>query len=272
MDKNGKIISVVSIKGGSSKSTTCASLAGYLTELQCKTLLIDGDTQPSLSKFFEILKPAENDNGLLELMLSKADPLACVSLTEWENLDIIISNDLDRELIRWLQARNSNLLKLKEKVNQLKKKYDYIIIDSPGNFNKLTETIAIAADIILSPVVPDSISANEVISSTVELFEEITLFRPEGMPEINFLISKKTNTNGAKKYIELIKTLDFTEYDFPMSVLDIEIPSLACYADSADKKTPVHLSDKRAKQHLEQLTQELLPELNSLILERSKNV
>lgn len=48
------IITVLASKGGVGKTTTAANLGGLLHDIGFRTLLIDGDIQPSLSRYYQL--------------------------------------------------------------------------------------------------------------------------------------------------------------------------------------------------------------------------
>jgi len=268
MEKNSKkavIVSMVSIKGGSGKSTLVGGIAGFLAGMGKKVLMVDADNQPSISNFYGLSKKALNDNGLNELLKSIALPIDCISFTVWENLHVIQSNSTNSSIVLWLQEQNSNVLKLKNKLAELRSEYDYIIVDSPGNYNKLTEAVSIAGDIIITPVEPSQLSASELKRSTINMIAEASIFRQLDMPSIKLFINKKNNSNGSRDNIEKIRALTYEKFDLNITCMDSEIPTLACYADASSKQTPVHLNDKRAKIQLALLSKEFFPDLVSEI-------
>ncbi|WP_425460607.1 ParA family protein [Halomonas eurihalina] len=53
-----RVISIDSSKGGVSKTTTTANLGGLLAEAGYCTLLIDLDTQPTLSSYYPLAHDA----------------------------------------------------------------------------------------------------------------------------------------------------------------------------------------------------------------------
>ena len=67
-----KVISTISTKGGVGKTTLTANLAGYLSSIDKKVLMIDADPQPSLSSYYKILSQASG--GLTEIFV---DPENC---------------------------------------------------------------------------------------------------------------------------------------------------------------------------------------------------
>ena len=70
-----RALAVVSVDPGDGRSYVCADLALSLSQLGRRTLLIDADTErPSLHALFS----ADNSRGLSDLLLSRAEPAACI--------------------------------------------------------------------------------------------------------------------------------------------------------------------------------------------------
>ena len=90
------ILVVSSSKGGVGKSTFAANLAGLLAlEFHKRVLVVDADTQSTLSSYYEIAHRSEN--GLTHLV-TKANTDHVVSKTVIDGLDIICSDDPDCRL------------------------------------------------------------------------------------------------------------------------------------------------------------------------------
>ena len=75
-----RVISVLSTKGGVGKTTTTANLGGLLADAGLRVLLVDLDSQPSLSSYYPLT--LEAPGGVYELMaLSETRPERIVSNT-----------------------------------------------------------------------------------------------------------------------------------------------------------------------------------------------
>ena len=114
----GKIISFSNQKGGSGKTTLSANLSVLLSNSGYKVAVIDADAQGSLTYWLEARKKyyGEDDIGITSY-----------------NFDV----------------RN-----LKEEIKQIKRKYNFIIIDSPPSITFDTIQIIKASDRVFVPVQP----------------------------------------------------------------------------------------------------------------------
>ncbi|WP_430735883.1 ParA family protein [Pseudomonas viridiflava] len=95
------IASVLSTKGGPGKTTVTANLGAFCADAGIRTLLIDLDTQPSLSSFYRL--EHEAPGGTYQL-ISQNDTRAdqVISRTCIPNLSLILSNDPHNQLSNML--------------------------------------------------------------------------------------------------------------------------------------------------------------------------
>ena len=87
-----RVVSVVSTKGGMGKTTVAANLGGLLVDAGLRVLLLDLDSQPTLSSYYALSHEAIA--GAYEcIALNLTDPARIISRTLIPGLDLIISND-----------------------------------------------------------------------------------------------------------------------------------------------------------------------------------
>ncbi|MEA5429275.1 ParA family protein [Arcicella lustrica] len=169
-----RIISIVNHKGGVGKTTTTINLGRALNKLGFKVLLVDMDSQGNLSQALGIDNPEKQVvNALL-----KNEDLPVVQIAE--NYDLSPS-DLelafaDLELVQAVGGVNQ----LKNKLNPLRDKYDYILIDCPPALNIFTNSALVASNGCLVTLQPE-VSAMKGINN---LFERISQVRERINPEL----------------------------------------------------------------------------------------
>lgn len=238
-----KVISIVSTKGGVGKTTLSANLGAFLADQGYKTLLIDADVQPSLSQWHLITNKAEH--GLRYLFTDPTvTPEDVVSAIE-PNLDIIISDDQRDELRKWAQETPDGRFRLRRLLqDRFNHYYDFIIIDTQGAVGPLQEASIIASDIILSPVVPDKLSASEFIHNTISmlnrLHESATWMGME-IGTMHGVLNMVENTSDSSAYADQVRAVDFSHLcHVPVNLVDVTISRAVVWKDAASSRTPAH--------------------------------
>ena len=266
------VISAVSTKGGVGKTTLIANLAGLMADLGYRVLMVDADVQPSLTKYYEL--EFENQAGIVELLLGEnsVDNIQkCISSTKYQNLDIVISNNITAEIQIKVQNRHDRAYLLKQKFMQpfFAENYDLILIDTQGAVGTLQDTAAFASKVILSPIKPEVLSAREFMTGTNESLERLQQGRIMGLevPLLRAIIYAHDRTRDSRLMSEEIKN-HFKNLDGSRSLLETVVPMAKSYKESATLRMPVHCHEQTttnksesAYEIMHQLVYELFPML-----------
>lgn len=147
----GKTIAITNQKGGVGKTTTAINLAAALAELGKKILVIDTDPQGNMTSGFGVNKN-EVENTVYELMLGSCSTEEAIIKNVKDGVDMIASNvNLAAVEIELIDDDNRNYV-LKNEIEWVKDKYDYIIIDCPPSLSMLTVNAMTTADTVLVPI------------------------------------------------------------------------------------------------------------------------
>ena len=156
-----RVISIVSTKGAVGKTTVAANLAGLLVDAGLRVLLLDLDSQPTLSSYYALNQKASA--GTYEFIaLNQTSPAQIISKTEVKGLDLIISNDDQGRLSTLLLHAPDCRLRLRNLLDQFGASYDLLLIDTQGARSVLLEMATLASDLALSPVTPEMLAAREL--------------------------------------------------------------------------------------------------------------
>lgn len=146
-----RIISLCNQKGGVGKSTTAQNLATFLAALGKRVLLVDLDPQANTTSGIG-LNPRKLEKSIYHALIGKAPAEGLIKKTRILNVDILpASSALAGASIELVDIRGREY-KLKEILEPIRRKYDFIIIDSPPSLGLLTINALTAAGKIIIPV------------------------------------------------------------------------------------------------------------------------
>lgn len=179
-----RVISVTNQKGGVGKTTTSLALACGLHKKGYKVLALDMDPQANLS--FSLGGDADDGPTIYELLKGEVNPRFAVQRTTC--VDLIASNILASGVeLEFTQQGREYLLK--NAIKPLRKKYDYIIIDTPPALSILTVNAFAASDYLVIPMLADIFS----LQGIAQLSETILRLKDHCNPQLavgGILLSK----------------------------------------------------------------------------------
>ena len=146
----GKVVSIANQKGGVGKTTTAVNLSTLLAKKGKKVLLIDTDPQGNATSGLGIDKNVELST--YDLLISDVKAKEIIQDTPIKNLDISPSNINLAGAGVQLVSMMSREQRMKEKLDEVKDEYDYIIIDCPPSLGLITLNAFTASDSVLIPV------------------------------------------------------------------------------------------------------------------------
>ncbi|XCN72736.1 MAG: AAA family ATPase [Candidatus Electrothrix aestuarii] len=167
-----RIITVSNQKGGVAKTTTCLNLAVSLARMGKRVLLVDFDVQANLT----ILLGFRKTRSFYELQSKEVADIGDVILhTKYPNLSLLPSNSKMALLKkRYLSQHNFEYI-LKNRLQEVEKDYDHIVIDTPPSIEFFTLNALIAAQLVVVPTTCEYLSMHGVsqISDIIKVLKGI---------------------------------------------------------------------------------------------------
>tara|TARA_Y100000310_G_scaffold134635_1_gene133554 strand:+ start:3806 stop:4657 length:852 start_codon:yes stop_codon:yes gene_type:complete len=138
-----KTIGILSLKGGVGKTSSVVSLGAALSEFGKKVLLVDGNfSAPNLGIHLNILNPEKHMHHVMERAINPKE-----AVHNLDNFDVIPA-DVHGDIVK-------NPLKLRDRLKNLKRSYDYVLIDSSPALNEETLATMLASDHLFVVTTPD---------------------------------------------------------------------------------------------------------------------
>ena len=173
-------IALYNLKGGVGKTAATINLAFLSAQQGFKTLIWDLDPQGSSSFYLGAQASVKNESK--KILSNEFELLHAIQATLYEHLDVVPADLSARHADVLLHEMKQSRKKIASLLAPLQKKYDVIFLDSPPGISLLHETIFYAADWVLMPNIPTTLSirsyetvmeyfkANDLDSSKIKCF------------------------------------------------------------------------------------------------------
>ena len=223
----GRIIAIANQKGGVGKTTTSINLSAALAAKGKKVLVVDTDPQGNTTSGFGIDKN-NLDETIYELILEECTIMDCTITDVIPNVSVIPSNvNLAAAEIELIGVDRKEFI-LRNAVDYVVDKYDYIIIDCPPSLNMLTINSMTTANSVLVPIQCEyyALEGLSQLIHTVNLVKE--RLNPDLEMEGVIFTMYDSRTNLSMQVVENVKS-NLTQYIFttliPRNIRLAEAPS-----------------------------------------------
>lgn len=173
-----KIVACYNIKGGVGKTATAVNLAWMAARAGLVTLIWDLDPQGAASFYFRT-NPKVKGGGRA-LVGGARELQELVRGTEYPLLDILPADFSYRHMDIRLEEAKKPTKRLHKLLKPLAETYDVVFLDCPPGISLVSEAVFEAADILLVPVIPTTLS--------LRTLEQLQTFRAQrGLTELKLL-------------------------------------------------------------------------------------
>ncbi len=244
---NCKVIALTNQKGGVGKTTTAVNLGVCLSKQGKKVLLVDADAQANLTMSLGYPRPDDLPISLAMIMQDIIDdkPFDVQKgiLHHSEGVDLLPSNiELSGLEVRLINAISRERV-LTTCINEVKKNYDYVLIDCMPSLGMLTINALAAADSVVIPTQPHYLSAKGLEL----LLRSVSKVRRQINPHLRIdgilMTMVMPRTNISKEVTALVRSA----YGQNIKVFDAQIPHSIRAVEATAEGKSIFAYDKGGK-------------------------
>ena len=193
-----RIIGVYNIKGGVGKTAAAVNLAYLSARAGLKTLVWDLDPQGAASYYFRV-KPRIKGGGR-KMVKGKRDLDELIKGSDFENLDLLPADFSYRNMDLMLGESKGPVKQLLRLLRPLSEEFDRIYLDCPPSISLVSENIFRAADALLVPTIPTTLSLR-TYQQLVEFLHGHKVVDVKRMPFFSMVDRRK------RMHLEMIRQL-----------------------------------------------------------------
>jgi cellulose biosynthesis protein BcsQ len=151
-----KVVATYNIKGGVGKTSAAINIAYLAAKDGCRTLLWDLDPQAAATYLLRV-RPRVKGGGR-RLIRGKSDLDAVIKASDYDGFDLLPSDFSYRNLDLALHDRKRPDRQLARLLRSLDADYDLVVLDCPPGISLVSENVFTAADLLLVPLIPTTLS------------------------------------------------------------------------------------------------------------------
>ena len=240
-----RVLAAYNIKGGVGKTAAAVNLAYLAAADGFRVLLWDLDPQAAASFLFRV-RPRVKGGGKA-LIAGKRPVDDAIKATDFENLDLLPADFTYRNLDLHLDSERKPATRLRSLLGPLRQEYDLVVLDCPPSISLLSENVLHAADLLLVPLIPTTLSVR-TLDQLTEFIDGFDRKRPVILAFMSMVDRRK------RLHREIAEGLPAQRAD----VAATAIPALSAIERMSVQRAPVTASAPRsqAARHYRNLWQE----------------
>jgi chromosome partitioning protein len=221
-----KTFATYNIKGGVGKTSTAVNLSYLAARDGYRVLLWDLDAQGAASFLFRV-KPRVKGGG--KALIKGSRPIDdAIKATDFDHLDLLPSDFTYRNLDLLLDAAKKPARRLGSLLAPLSAEYDVVFLDCPPGISLLSESVLHAADTILVPLIPTTLSVR-TLDQLTEFISGLDGTKPEILAFFSMIDRRK------RLHREIAEQLPEQRADVATAV----IPALSLIERMSVQRAPV---------------------------------
>ncbi|HWG64639.1 MAG TPA: AAA family ATPase [Streptosporangiaceae bacterium] len=229
-----KILATYNIKGGVGKTATAVNLSYLAARDGMRVLLWDLDPQAAATYTLRI-RPKVKGGGK-GLIRGSREIDDAIKGTDFESLDLLPADFTYRNLDLLLGATKKPTRRLARVLSPLAAEYDLIFLDCPPGISLLSESVLQAADSVLIPLIPTTLSLR-TFDQLTEFIAEFDGHRPSVLAFFSMIDRRK------RLHLEIAERLPAERKD----VAGTSIPALSLIERMSVERAPVPAFAPRSK-------------------------
>ena len=184
-----KIFATYNIKGGVGKTSTAVNMAWLAARDGYRTLLWDLDPQAAASFLFRV-RPRVKGGG--KALIRGTRPVDdAIKGTDFDGLDLLPADFTYRNLDLILDSAKKPARRLASLLAPLGEEYDVIVLDCPPSISLLSESVLHAADVLLVPLIPTTLSVR-TLDQLTDFISSFDGQRPQVLAFFSMIDRRKT--------------------------------------------------------------------------------
>lgn len=225
-----RVIATYNVKGGVGKTSTAVNLAYLAAREGRRTLLWDLDPQAAATYLFRVRAKVKGGSRALIRGLRPLDE--ALRGSDFDNLDLLPADFRYRMMDIELDGTKRPTRRLARLLSSVADDYDTVVLDCPPSISLVSESVMDAADLLLVPLIPATLS--------LRTYDQLTRFvadfdgrRPELVAFFSMADRRK------RLHRDVIETMQRDHAGGPGRVAETVIPSMTLVEQMAERREPV---------------------------------